>query len=72
MKEGMDMPEDLYMRYLGCLGILGECSVYVPEEIRETIEQAMSDACQHHPTLKWKRTLNRIEIEPIPDKTCAD
>lgn len=66
------MPEDLYQRYLGCLGILGECSVYVPEDIRETIERAMRDACQHHSTLRWKRILNRIEIEPIPDRTCAD
>lgn len=57
------MPEDLYMRYLGVLGILSECSVYVPEEEREMIEAAFIDACESHPSLRWKRILNRIELE---------
>jgi len=59
---------DLYQRYLGCLGILTECSVYVPEEIRESIAQAVQDACDNHHSLRWKRILNRIEIEPIFEK----
>lgn len=58
---------DLYMRYLGVLGILSEASVYVPEEIRESIEQSFEDACKHH-SLRWKRILNRIEIEPKPER----
>ena len=33
------------------------------EEVREQIERAMEDACAYHPR-HWKRTLNRIEIEP--------
>lgn len=60
--------ESLYMRYLGVLGILGEVSVYVPEEDRETIAEAFEHACAHHP-LKWRRVLDRLEIEPDPSKT---
>jgi hypothetical protein len=60
------MPDlDLYMRYLGVLGLLGECSVYVPEDMREQIATAMDDAVEHHPTLHVRRTLNRLEIETI-------
>jgi hypothetical protein len=55
---------DMYLRYLGVLGLLGECSVYVPEEIRETIKMAMDDAASHHP-LRVIRMLDRIEIEPL-------
>jgi len=50
-------------RYLGALGLLAECSVYVPEDIREMIEQAFADACEGDPGLRWKRILNRVEIE---------
>lgn len=57
------MSEDLYMRYLGVLGLLGECSVYVPEEEREMIVAAFEDASEAHPSLTWKRVLNRVEIE---------
>lgn len=53
------------MRYLGCLGLLAECSVYVPEDLRERIEQAMQDACADR-SLRWRRVLNRIEIEADP------
>jgi len=54
----------LYMRYLGCLGLLSECSVHVPEEVREQIEQAFTDACHEHP-LAWRRILDRCEIESV-------
>lgn len=50
----------MYLRYLGVLGILGECSPYV---LRETITMAMEDAASHHP-LRVVRTLKRVEIEP--------
>jgi len=55
-----------HMRYLGCLGLLAECAecaVYVPEDLREMIEQAMVDACAANPSLRWKRILDRFEIE---------
>lgn len=61
-------PKDraLYMRYLGCLKLLAECSVYLSgpegEDLRECIGRAMNDACKNHP-LTWRRILNRIEIE---------
>ena len=54
----------LYIRYLGLLGILMECSVYVPEEVREQIADAFDDACEEG-KLKWKRVLDRMEIEPV-------
>lgn len=52
-----------HMRYLGVLGLLAECSVYVPEELRESIETAMADAARENPQLAWKRILNRIDLE---------
>ena len=52
-----------HMRYLGTLGLLGECAVYVPEELREMIEQAMDDACAENPSLSWRWILNRVEIQ---------
>jgi hypothetical protein len=63
-KEGM-MTNGEYMRYLGCLKILCECSVYLDAEpeLRECIIDALEDACRHHP-LKWRRIINRLEIEP--------
>jgi hypothetical protein len=54
---------DMYMRYLGVLALLGECSVHVDEDIRSSIERAMTDACAAHP-LKWKRILDRCVVEP--------
>lgn len=59
----MSQSEPLNQRYLGCLGLLSECSVYVPEEIRECIAQAFEDASQADPNLKWRRILNRLEVE---------
>ena len=52
------------MRYLGVLGLLCEASVYVPEEIRESIECALVDACSDG-KLKYKRILDRFDIEPV-------
>lgn len=60
---GADAPTAEHMRYLGTLGLLAECSVYAPEDIRESIEQAFADACAANPHLKYKRILNRLEIE---------
>lgn len=52
-----------HMRYLGLLGLLAECSVYVPEDIRESIERAFDDATTDNPQLSWRRILDRLEIE---------
>lgn len=54
---------DLYLRYLGVLAVLCECSVHVSHDIREQIEAALDDATQHYP-LRVRRVLNRFEIEP--------
>lgn len=55
------------MRYLGVLGLLAECAVHVPEDLRESIERAMEDA-ETAGLVKWRRILNRIEVEPLPPK----
>lgn len=55
------MPE--HMRYLGVLGLLCECSVYVPEDIRDSITRALDDACRANPCLTYRRILDRMEIE---------
>jgi len=52
----------LRMRYAGVLKLLEQCSVYVPEEIRECIESAFLDATRNGP-FKWRRVLDRMEIE---------
>ena len=51
------------MQYLGVLGLLGQCSVHVPEDIREMIESAFNDACGDG-SLQYRRLINRLEIEP--------
>lgn len=53
------------MRYLGVLGLICEASVYVPEDIRERMERALDDACADK-KLKWRRIMNRFEIEAVP------
>jgi hypothetical protein len=55
---------DLRMRYLGVLGLLCEASVHVPEEIRLSMEQALDDACESG-RFRWRRVLDRLEIEPV-------
>lgn len=57
------MPKSEHLRYLGTLGLLCECSVSVPEDVRERIEQALEDACKANPELHWRRILDRYEIE---------
>lgn len=59
------------MRYLGTLGLLCECSVYVPEDLRESIESALEDACEDG-RLKWRRILDRYEIEPVAPAPAAE
>jgi len=59
---------DEHMRYLGCLKLLEECSPYVDEEMRESIEMAFDDAVEASGgTLRWKRVLDRCEIEAAID-----
>ena len=57
---------DEHMRYLGCLGLLAECAVYVPEDQRDMIEAAMEDAATAMPGFRWRRILNRIDCEFAP------
>lgn len=55
------------MRYLGVLGLLCECSVHVPEDVRDMIESALEDACEDG-KLTYRRILNRFEIETVPQE----
>jgi hypothetical protein len=43
-----------HMRYLGTLGLLCECAVYVPDDVRDQIDRALNDACYANPHLKWR------------------
>jgi hypothetical protein len=56
-------PGELFWIDLGALGLLCECSVHVPEDLREMIDAALSDAQEANPELKVRRILNRFEIE---------
>lgn len=55
---------ELYVRYLGVLGLLAECSVYVTEDERECIERAFGHAEEYG--LCWRRVLDRFSIQPAP------
>lgn len=59
----MSNPAAAKMRYLGVLGLLAECSVHVPEDLRQMIEEAFTDAAAANPALRWRRILNRVEID---------
>lgn len=54
----------LRMHYAGVLGLLSECFVYVPEEVREQIEAAFVDAASTG-NFKYSRIFNRLEIEVV-------
>jgi hypothetical protein len=54
-----------HMRYLGTLGLLAQCSVYVPEHIRETIERAFEDAVRFDGTIAWRRVLDTLEVNQL-------
>jgi hypothetical protein len=57
------MKTNTRFRYLGALGLLCQCSVYVPEDLRQMIETALVDAQDNDPSLKVRRVLDRFEIE---------
>jgi len=65
------MISDERMKYLGVLGIICEASVHVPEDVRETMERALDDACADG-RLKWRRVIDRLEIETVPHKEKKD
>lgn len=51
------------MQYLGCLGLLADLCVYVPEDERRRIEEAMMNA-ETAGLIRWRRVLNAIEVVP--------
>lgn len=57
---------DEHQRYLGCLGLLCECSVNIQgaeaNELRVSIASALSDAKDAGAIDGWKRVLDRFEI----------
>lgn len=62
---------DEHTRYLGTLGVLADCSPYVPEEVREQIIMAMRDAVKANPLLRYRRILDRCEVEVVFDNPPA-
>ena len=64
------MPDDrLRMLYLGCLGLLARCSLGLADaeepadDLRDSIETALMDAQSAGIPIRWRRILNRIEVE---------
>lgn len=55
---------ELYMRYLGVLGLLAEASVHMRPEDREAAERAFANAEQYG--LVWRRVVDRLEITSSP------
>lgn len=58
------MNSGLYMHLLGLYGLLGECAVYVPEDLRESIERAFADANKNGIGIQSRRILNSIVVGP--------
>lgn len=56
------MSQDMRMQFLGCLGLLGECSVHVDDELREMIAEALESATVLIPGSRAKRVLDRVEF----------
>lgn len=66
----MGVKDVVKYQYLGVLGLLAECSAHMGEtvdanELRGLIETALNDAQKVVPNLRWKRMLNRFEIEMV-------
>lgn len=58
------------LEYLGALSLLARCSINLrdgreesADELREAIADALIDGQKFFPRLKWKRVLDRIEVE---------
>lgn len=58
----MTNEQRLRMHYAGALKLLEECSPFVDEDVRDSIERCFADACAHH-GYRSRRVLDRIEIE---------
>lgn len=62
---------EMRSHYLGLLGLLAECSVYIRrngpegEELWETIGDALEDARRFVPTIRVRRILDRYELEVL-------
>lgn len=65
--DALNTPQ-IKMQYLGVLGLLAECSVHMrnspdTDELRGLIEHAMGSAQETIKNFRWKRILNRFEVE---------
>jgi hypothetical protein len=61
----------LRLQYAGAIGLLAECCVYVPEDLRESIERACLDWAAG---TKWgvRRLLDRIDLYPPTPSQAAE
>jgi hypothetical protein len=51
------------MQYAGAINLLCECTVFVDEDLRSSIESAVSDWCETT-GWTWRKILDRIELIP--------
>jgi hypothetical protein len=58
----MSVKKDLVFN--GMAKLLSECSPHVTEDLRDLIEEALSDVCEINPNLKTWRREGRIFLEP--------
>ena len=68
-KTSEEQLRTIKFQYLGTLGLLAELSVYLgsdPECFRPAIEQALDDAIEAGMAIRWRRVMDRIEVEVIP------
>lgn len=75
------IPLDQRMRvqYIGALALLARCSLSLsvggeedPDELRDSIMDALGDAKTLIPQLEFKRTLDRIDIDINDDAEVPD
>lgn len=64
----MDENAKMKMQYLGALNVLAETSLMLggdadAEEMRERMERIFDDAQKVVPRLRWRRILQRFELE---------
>lgn len=63
------MSPDKDMVFLGMAKLLSECSPHVTEDLRDLIEDALSDVCKINPNLKTWRREGRVFLEPHQNQT---
>lgn len=66
----LDRERTLTGQYLGVLQLASNMALHLPEDdestdLRSSLEDALDDAKKVVPRLKWRRTLNRFDLDLI-------